>query len=76
MNLAKWDPVFQGTFPIIHAHACTNPIVRPVCGDGVCQSGETSSNCARDCGSPPPPPTGDPDVPLYCRSKPWMCQDL
>lgn len=76
MNLAKWDPAFQGTFPIIHAHACTNPIVRPVCGDGTCQSGETSSNCARDCGSPPPPAPDDPDVPLYCKSKPWMCSDF
>ncbi len=76
MNLAKWDPLFQGTFPIVHAHACTNPIVRPVCGDGVCQSGETSSNCSRDCGSPPPPEPDEPDVPLYCKSKPWMCSDL
>lgn len=76
MTLAKWDPLFKGTFPIIHAAACTNPIVRPVCGDNVCQSGETTTNCSRDCGSPPPPDTTEPDVPLYCRAKPWMCQDL
>ena len=76
MTLAKWDPLFQGTYPIIHAAACTNPIVRPVCGDGVCQSGETSTNCSRDCGSPPPPDTDEPTVPLYCQAKPWMCTDL
>ena len=76
MNLAKWDPVFNGTFPIIHAHACTNPIVRPVCGDGVCQSGETSSNCARDCGAPPPSSPDDPDVSPLCMAKPWMCSDF
>jgi hypothetical protein len=76
MTLASWDPLFKGTYPIIHAAGCTNPIVRPVCGDGVCQSGETTTNCSRDCGSPPPPDTDDPVVPLYCKSKPWMCSDL
>jgi hypothetical protein len=76
MTLAQWDPLFKGTYPIIHAAACTNPIVRPVCGDGVCQSGETSTNCSRDCGAPPPEDTTEPDVPLYCQSKPWMCSDL
>ncbi len=76
MTLAKWDPLFRGTYPIIHATACTNPIVRPVCGDNVCQSGETSTNCSRDCGAPPPDDTSDPDVPIYCMAKPWMCQDL
>lgn len=77
MCLAKWDPVFSGTYPIIHAHSCSNPIVRPVCGDHVCQSGETSYNCSADCGAPPPPPPPPPDdgptSPL-CRAKPWMCQ--
>lgn len=76
MNLAKWDPLFKGTYPIVHARACTNPIVRPVCGDGVCQSGETSTNCSTDCGAPPPPPPDEPTVPLYCISKPWMCSDF
>lgn len=76
MTLASWDPLFKGTYPIIHAAACTNPIVRPVCGDGTCQSGETSSNCSRDCGAPPADDPTDPDVPLYCQAKPWMCSDL
>lgn len=76
MTLASWDPAFKGTYPIIHAAACTNPIVRPVCGDNVCQSGETTTNCSRDCGSPPPPDTSEPDVPLHCKTKPWMCTDL
>lgn len=77
MCLAKWDPAFRGTYPIIHMSSCQNPIVRPVCGDRVCQSGETSTNCSIDCGAPPP--VSDPDeppLPLYCRSKPWLCSDL
>jgi hypothetical protein len=76
ITLAKWDPLFKGTYPIIHAQACTNPIVRPVCGDGTCQSGETSTNCSRDCGAPPADDPDEPNVPLYCKSKPWMCSDL
>ena len=54
----------------------------PVCGDGNCDSGETSENCPADCGAPPPPvctsdfcngncPEGcggadDPDCPGQC----------
>lgn len=77
ITLAKWDPLFKGTYPIIHAAACTNPIVRPVCGDGTCQSGETSANCSRDCGGPPADvPTAEPTVPPFCRAKPWMCSQL
>lgn len=77
MNLAKWNPAFQGTYPIVHLASCQNPIVRPVCGDRVCQSGETSSNCAADCGAPPPPPPGDdPPVPPHCLAKPWLCNTL
>jgi len=35
----------------------------PVCGDGNCDSGETSENCPADCGAPPPPP---PPPPAEC----------
>ena len=28
----------------------------PVCGDGVCQAGESFQNCPADCAPPPPPP--------------------
>ena len=28
----------------------------PVCGDGVCQAGESYQNCPADCAPPPPPP--------------------
>ena len=77
MCLARWSPAFQGTYAIVHAHSCENPIVRPVCGDRVCQSGETTTNCATDCGAPPPPPTNDdPPVPPQCRAKPWLCSEL
>jgi hypothetical protein len=76
-TLASWSPLFNATYPIIHIRSCQNPIVRPVCGDAVCQSGESYLNCAADCPAPPPEPGGDDyDVPLYCQSKPWMCQDL
>jgi hypothetical protein len=73
-RLAKWDPVYQGTYPIVHLHSCQNPIVRPVCGDGVCQSGETSYNCSNDCGAPPPPPPDDDPLSPLCMAKPWMCE--
>lgn len=30
------------------------PTLAPVCGNGVCEPGEDSSNCPTDCGAPPP----------------------
>ena len=33
MNIARWNPLFQGTYPIVSVNSCQNPIVRPVCGD-------------------------------------------
>lgn len=77
MRLASWSPLYNGTFPIVHVSSCQNPIVRPVCGDQVCQSGESHDNCPSDCAAPPPPPPEtDPRVPVYCLSKPWMCSDI
>lgn len=78
LNLASWSPLYQGTYPIVHMRACQNPIVRPVCGDAVCASGETYTNCSADCAAPPPPPPGDeePPLPPYCNTKPWLCTDL
>ena len=32
------------------------PIAGPVCGNGICEVGENSSNCPADCSSSPPPP--------------------
>jgi hypothetical protein len=32
------------------------PPPKPVCGDRVCQPGETYDNCSSDCPPPPPPP--------------------
>ncbi len=36
------------------AASCPNPCPTsgPVCGNGTCESGETASNCASDCGTP------------------------
>lgn len=31
---------------------CANPVVRPVCGNGRCETGETQTNCCADCGCP------------------------
>jgi hypothetical protein len=35
----------------------------PVCGDGKCDEGETSSNCLSDCPLPPPPEPPPPVIP-------------
>jgi hypothetical protein len=32
----------------------------PVCGDGICSSGESSGTCPQDCPPPPPPPPPPP----------------
>lgn len=77
LNLASWSPAFQGTYPIVHVFGCQNPIVRPVCGDAVCASGESYTNCPADCVAPPPvPPSDEPPLPIYCHSKPWLCTNL
>ena len=41
----------------------------PRCGDGTCNSGESCSNCAQDCGACPPPP----DVPMGPRCGDGTC---
>ncbi|MFO0671076.1 MAG: hypothetical protein U0235_15855 [Polyangiaceae bacterium] len=77
LNLANWSPLYQGTYPIVHVLGCQNPIVRPVCGDAVCASGESYTNCPSDCVAPPPvPPSDEPPLPIYCNSKPWLCTNL
>jgi hypothetical protein len=55
----------------------------PVCGDGNCDSGETTTNCPADCGAPPPPPpppgcapgTCDTANRIYCDAGVWTPQD-
>ena len=73
-ELASWDPLFSGTYTITNLNSCQNPIVRPSCGNLVCETAENHDNCPSDCAAPPPPPP-DPAPPAYCESKPWMCNE-
>src|SRR3989304_419127 len=49
------EPEF-GENPLTCPQDCGSP--PPVCGNDVCESGETCSSCAKDCGSCPPGPVG------------------
>jgi hypothetical protein len=53
-----------------------------VCGNGVCETGESGFNCSQDCGILPPPPSPSPEcnTAIDCEGKPhiacvgeWSC---
>ena len=58
-------PTPQANVPAVNAPINAPPANVPpvkVCGNGVCETGEDSANCSRDCPPPPPPPPPAPTV--------------
>jgi hypothetical protein len=50
-----WD---RGAYEYCSGGTCVQAPPPPVCGDGICNGGETCSSCPSDCGACPAPPTG------------------
>lgn len=68
-TIASWGAPISKSFQVVRLSGCSSPIVRPRCGDNVCQSWvESPTSCSRDCGAPPPPPSP-------CELYPWKCGD-
>jgi len=50
-----WD---RGAYEYCSGGNCLQAPPPPICGDGICNGGETCSSCPSDCGACPAPPTG------------------
>jgi hypothetical protein len=72
--LVSWSPLYSGTYRVVNMQSCQATITSPVCGNKVCDGGETYTNCPADCPAPPPPPdsdgSGDGSI---CEQYPWKC---